>query len=125
MRDNHSNQKNYRDNLKEEQKNPFVTARNSDAISAFEESVETHDLEHLNVDNQLLLDYTPLIRGRVKYSDLRRDRHLSHLKAELIARGVNAPNDIETKIRSLIILLKSCEGDESTFQPVTDAANFE
>lgn len=120
-----THQKKYRSNLKEEEKNSFVVSCNEKAISAFKESVENVNIIAHSLDNNLPLDYTALLLVRVKFSMLRRDLHLNKLTEELIARGVSIPTDMAGKIRELIKLLKSDEGDDFSFLPVTCNDNFD
>ena len=82
-------------------------------------------LNDMNVDNELTLDYTPLMKGRFRFAHLRRDRHLSKVMTELLARGVDIPVGTEGKIRELIKLLKRHEGDDYSFRPWTGIDNFQ
>ena len=85
--------------------------------------MDTAVLKNVDVDNQLIPDYTPLLRGREKYSQLRKHRYLQYLTSDLIAREVSIPTLIQDKIRGLVKLLKLHEGDETSFKPVTDINN--
>lgn len=116
--------KRYRLTLKEEEKNSFVRKRNHASIEDFRASVGNVSFSNDYSDNELIPDYNPIVRGRVKYTYLRKSDHLQHVITKLVVRNVIIPLLSRNKIRELICLLKIHEGDENSFLPVTLAANF-
>lgn len=118
-------QEKFVDLLKYEENNSFVESRNEPVLEAFRESVATSNIDNIPLNYNFVPDYTPLMKGEVLYSILRKNIHLSHIIVELQARGVLIPNGSENKIRDLIKLLKIDEGNDKSFKPITNSEAFD
>ena len=94
-------------------------------LEDFRESVATSNIDNIPLNYNFVPDYTPLMKGELLYSILRKNIHLSHIIVELQARGVFIPNGAENKIRDLIKLLKIDEVNDKSFKPITNSEAFD
>lgn len=92
------------------------TTEESDAIS---------NLIHMDLHEDDPITALPEIDPPLVDSQLRKNLHIHYFNSELVCRGVIIPTDVKDKTRGLIKLLKSHEGDDISFKPLTNLRNFD